>query len=190
MNKEDAEKYLRLLGQELQKQSMTGEILVHDDIYVLIDIKIPEMVDADVYLTNKGDALEVIDAYFGGNGVTLCQTIKRLADNRHLSGEWLQSSINIILSEQQNRWIQYPGICIYKPPLDYVFTMKVIVSEDQYEETDIMRLARELNIADAKGALLVIKKYIPSKLVTSKIRTRIKCCLDCSDKKQKAVVHE
>ncbi len=65
MNKEDAEKYLRLLGQELQKQGTTGEILVHDDIYVLIDIQIPEIVDANAYLTNEGDTLEAIDAYFG-----------------------------------------------------------------------------------------------------------------------------
>ncbi len=173
MNKEDAEKYLRLLGQDLQKQGITGEILVYNDIYVLLDIKIPEIIDVDAYLTDEGDALETIDAYFGSNGVILYQTVKRIAQNKHLSDEWVQSSITLLFSEQQNKWIEYPGIRIYVSALDYVFTMKVVASEELYQETDIVRLAKELKIADVRGALSVMKNYIPRKLITARIRTRI-----------------
>ena len=188
MNKEDAEKYLRLLGQELQKQDVMGEILVHDDIYVFIDIKIPEIVDINAYLTDAGDELETIAAYFGSNGAILHQTIQRIADDKHLSMIWWQSSINIIFLEQQNKWIEYPGIRIYAPQLGYVFTMKIIASDEQYQEMAMVRLAEALKINDTKTALSIIKRYIPSKLISAKIRTRIKQCVDFLGKEQKAEI--
>ena len=189
MNKEDAEKYLQLLGQELQKQGVTGEILVHDDIYVLLDIKIPEIVDANAYLTSEGDALETMDAYFGGNGEILSQTLRSLADSNNVSSALFYSAIDIVFSWQHNKWIEYPGICIYEPPPDYVFTMKVVVSKDQHQEKDILQLAKELKINNAQDALLVMRKYLPSKLITARIRAQVKHYFTSFCKEQEEVVH-
>ena len=80
MTEEDAEKYLRLLGQELQKQGITGEILVHDDIKVLLCIRKPEIRrDIDAYLAGDAAAISIphdIDAYFGGQSKVLRDTME------------------------------------------------------------------------------------------------------------------
>ena len=39
MNKEDIEKYLRMLGQELQKSNITGEILLVDGSVMLLKVQ-------------------------------------------------------------------------------------------------------------------------------------------------------
>lgn len=39
MNKEDIEKYLRMLGQELQKRQVTGEILLAGGAVMLLEVQ-------------------------------------------------------------------------------------------------------------------------------------------------------
>jgi hypothetical protein len=63
MTREDAEKYLRLLGQALQKKGVTGEILVGSGLTVLLDIKKPEISDVDAYFSNTAE-FENMNAYF------------------------------------------------------------------------------------------------------------------------------
>ena len=38
MSNEDYKGYLQLLGQELQQQNITGEILISGDVIILLDI--------------------------------------------------------------------------------------------------------------------------------------------------------
>ncbi len=177
MKKEDAEKYLRLLGQELQKQGITGEILVHDDIILLLDIRKPEITDVDAYLADDAEELENIDAYFEGHGVMLRQSINSITVHEGLSDDWLSLALNTIISKQYEQWVEYPGIRIYPPPLDYLFAMEIIVFDDlQNKKEDIKILAKKLKILNAQNALSVVRKYIPNRLLTPKMRLTIKQC--------------
>ncbi len=174
MTREDAEKYLRLLGQELQKQGVTGEILVHDDITVLLDIKKPEITDVEAYLANDAEELENIDAYFGTRGVVLRQSIGNIAIHEDLPSDWLSLALDVVILKQPEGWVEYPGIRIYPPPLDYLFAIEIAVFDDlQNKKEDIKKLAKKLEILDAKKALMVVKKYIPNRLLTSKMRLTI-----------------
>ena len=51
MNNEDNERYLQLLGQELQKQNITGEILISGDVIVLLDIRQPNIHSTSILAT-------------------------------------------------------------------------------------------------------------------------------------------
>ena len=77
MNREEVQKYLRLLGEGLQQQQIMGEILVNDGVIVMLDIGRPEeQVDIDAYM-----------AYLKGEG----PEIKRKQALRHILRGMVQS---------------------------------------------------------------------------------------------------
>ncbi len=56
MNKQDIEKYLRMLGQELQQRNITGEILLAGGAVMLLKVQNREVTkDIDAYF-NPGQA--------------------------------------------------------------------------------------------------------------------------------------
>lgn len=48
MNKEDIEKYLRMLGEELQKRQVTGEILLVGGAVMLLEVGNREITEEDI----------------------------------------------------------------------------------------------------------------------------------------------
>ncbi len=57
MNKEEIKKYLRMLGEELQKRQVTGEILLVGDAVMLLEIGNREITkDIDAYFEPKNAA--------------------------------------------------------------------------------------------------------------------------------------
>lgn len=178
MTKEDAEKYLRLLGQELQKQGITGEILVHDDIKVLLGIKKPEVrKDIDAYLAGDETAIYIpddIDAYFGGQSVVLRATITQIAVRENISENWLDEAIRQILCADtaDKGWREYPHLRIYFASLSHLFAMQVATSTQDIEVVQI--LAQKLHLSNMRDALPYVREYIPNKLLTPEMRLSMK----------------
>ena len=77
MNKEDIEKYLRMLGQELQQRNITGEILLAGGAVMLLKVQNREVTkDIDAYF-NPGQANEIREA------------ARIIADREGLPQDWI-----------------------------------------------------------------------------------------------------
>ncbi|GHO91720.1 hypothetical protein KSF_017680 [Reticulibacter mediterranei] len=94
MKQEEASRYLQKLGWRLQKQKITGEILVLNGITMFLDIKKPQMhKDIDAYLAGDEAALVLpkdIASYFGGDGADtgLSPLIVRIRQHRAKAGAY------------------------------------------------------------------------------------------------------
>jgi len=160
VNREDIKKYFQMLGQELQKREVTGEILVTaDGVLMLLDIGKPE-VSRD------------IDAYFSGHGTAIREAIADIADREGLTGNWLNDALKELFSTQpsQQKWAEYPGLRVYLAPLDFVLAIKVAAAGCPQDTEDIKTLAGKLQISNTQDMLTLIIKYIPEQFLTPEMR--------------------
>lgn len=176
MSPEESEKYLKMLGAELQKRQVSGEILLADDEVLLLDIKQPESYEDTeariAYLRGDGPAVERrrdMDAYFGRNGAVLREEIASLANKEGLPDSWLDVVLEALfyLQPSQIQWIEYSGLRVYCSSADYLFTMKIVTGYQ--DEVGIRKLIEKLHIVDAQAVLAIITKYIPEQLLTPEI---------------------
>lgn len=181
MNKEEAQKHLQLLGEELQSQQLMGEILVNDGLVVMLDIDKPEeQVDIDAYMAYlKGEGPEVkrqtgVTAYFKGNGALICEVAASIAEHESLPNKWLDDALQaLFFSSPPERWLEYAGLRVYIAPLEYMLTMKIVVAQSQHDAWDIALLAQKLGITNVQDLLAVITTYLPEQLLTATMRTMI-----------------
>lgn len=179
MNKEEAQKYLRMLGESLQQRQLMGEILVNDGVVVLLDIGKPEeQLNIDAYMAYlKGEGPEIkrqtgVAAYFKGNGTIIREAVANIAICEGLSSKWLDDALQSLcfaLSSQE-RWLEYPGLRVYVAPLEYMLTMKIAVARSQEDHEDIVLMAQKLGIQNVQEMLAVIKKYLPEQLLTANMQ--------------------
>ncbi len=180
MDIQDAKKYLQMLGQELQKKQITGEILIADDIIMLLDIKKPEESDRDAYMAYlRGEnptfeRHEGIHDYFGGHETIIGQAITYIGTREGLAENWLDAALKAIFSSSlsHQKWLEYLGLRIYLAPVDYMLAMKVATSYPQDTE-DVKILAEKLHISNAQEMLAVITRYIPEQLLTPEMHVLV-----------------
>ena len=180
MTREDAEKYLKLLGQELQQQGITGEILVHNDIKVLLGIKKPEVrKDIDAYLAGDETAISIpddIDTYFGEQSIVLRAMIAQIAVRENISEDWLDEAIRetLFVDTADKGWREYSHLRIYLASPNHLFAMQVATAISSQDIEVVQALAQNLHLSNVRDALPYVKEYIPNKLLTSKMRLSMK----------------
>lgn len=191
MTREDTENYLRLLGQELQKKGVTGEVLVGSGMIVLLDIKKPEIPDIDAYFSNTTE-FENINAYFGGHGATLRQAIKTIATHEGLSYDWVAVAIKEIFYTDTHLayrgWLEYPNLRIYLASPSHLLAMQVATAVDVQDIEKLQKLAAMLHLSTMRAALPYVKEYVPNKLLTSEMKHSLKQALKLWRRQHKAQV--
>ncbi len=181
MNKEDIIIYLRMLGEELQKQDVTGEILVIDDMIVLLDIRRPRIYrDTRAYFAGDDSAIQIpkdIDAYFGSHGVKAREAISIIANREGLPHDWWMYVIDpLFYISLSKTWIEYPGIRVYVPVLQYALAMCVATANNPQDTTVIKRLADKLRITTPREMQSYVVEYITEELFTSDMQLTINAC--------------
>ncbi|HJT60020.1 MAG TPA: DUF6036 family nucleotidyltransferase [Ktedonobacteraceae bacterium] len=158
MDKKDIEKYLRMLGQELQKRQMTGEILLVGGAVMLLKVQ-------------NREVTKDIDAYFNPEQANVIRDAARvIAEREGLAEDWINEGVKGFFYKQPptEQWAEYPGLRVYIPSLDYLFAMKVVAGRPQDIE-DIKALAHELELSNAQDGLALVKEYIPEQLLVPRI---------------------
>jgi len=162
VNKQDIEKYLRMLGQELQQRQITGEILLAGGAVMLLVVQ-------------NREVTKDIDAYFKPEQANVIREAARaVADREGLADDWINDGVKGFFYAQPptEQWAEYPGLRVYIPSLDYLFAMKVVAGRPQDIE-DIKALAHELKLSNAQDALTLVKKYVPERLLVPRIEYMI-----------------
>ena len=147
MNKDDIQKYLRMLGDELLKRNVTGEILLVGGAVMLLEV-------------GNREITKDIDAYFEGNAAIIRDAIIVVAEREGLSDDWLNDAVkSFFYTRVPNRkWAEYPGLRVYMPPLDYLLVMKVIAGRPQ-DVDDAKALIEKLHLSNAQEVFALIEKY-------------------------------
>jgi hypothetical protein len=180
MTREDIKKYLQMLGLELQKQDVTGQILLAEGVVVLLDVRKPKIrKDIDAYLRGDKTAIDIpndIDSHFGGGGTAICEAAMCIASSEGLLDNWLQDALREFFFTQPvyEKWLEYPGLRVFLAPAAYVLAMKVAAPDGSQAIEDVKVLIEKLGVGNAQDMLALVKRYIPQELLTPEMRQRVR----------------
>ncbi len=159
MNREDIGKYLRMLGQELQKKQVIGEILLVGGAVMLLEV-------------GNREVTKDIDAYFDPKySSAIREATMTIASREGLPGDWLNDGVKGFFYSQppHKRWAEYPGLRVYVATLDYILVMKVVAGRPQDIE-DAKALIQILQISDAQEVFDLIAKYTRQQKLEARVQ--------------------
>jgi hypothetical protein len=150
MNKGDIERYLQLLGQELQSRNTTGTILLLGGAVMLLEVG------------NRATTQDIDASFEGSNASLIRQAVVIIAQREGLVRDWLNDAAKGFLYSRPPTilWRQYPGLNVYFPSLDYILAMKIIAGRPRDIE-DAKALIQKLQISDEHLLLSIVTKYVP-----------------------------
>src|SRR5437588_11686788 len=151
-----------MLGQELLKQQITGEILLVGGAVMLLKVQ-------------NREVTKDIDAYFKPEQADrIREAAKAIADREGLPYDWINDGVKGFFYAQPltERWAEYPGLRVYVPSLDYLFAMKVVAGRPQDTE-HIKSLPHELKLSNTHEVLTLVKKYMPEQSLAPRIEYMI-----------------
>lgn len=149
MTPDEIRQYLQLLGVELQRRNVTGEIVLAGGAVMLLVIRSRQ--------TTKD-----IDAYFATNAQDIRDAAHVVAQRERLPDDWLNDAFKgfIYSSPPTTLWLEYPGLRVYYANPDYVLAMKAVAGRPQ-DIADIQALAAYLGLSSASEILAIITRYVP-----------------------------
>jgi len=157
MNKQDIEKYLRMVGLELQKQGITSEMLLLGGAVMLIEVG------------NRGTT-DDIDTYFLPDFAAVAKAAAVVAQREGLDDSWLNSAaagFTYFFTRQPDRklWKEFPGLRVYTASLEYIFTTKIMAGRFK-DEVDIIALAEKLGVTNTEDVIALLTQYVPEEALT------------------------
>lgn len=166
MTRQEIEKYLRMLGEELEKRQITGEIMLAGGAVMLLVVQ------------SRGATLD-IDAYFLKEPQAIRQAIREIARQEGLPPDWLNDGVKGFFGTQPpvDLWHEYPGLRVYTVTPQYLFAMKVSAGRPQ-DIRDLRALLAYLHLGNAQEALAIAQQYIPERLLTPKVRYLIEALFE------------
>jgi predicted nucleotidyltransferase len=150
--------YLQLLGEELQKRNVTGEIVLAGGAMMLLVIRNRE--------TTKD-----IDAYFATNPQIIRESAQVIAEREKLPSGWINDGLKgfFYTSPPTTLWLDYPGLRVYYANPDYVLAMKAIAGRPE-DIPDIQALATHLHLSHWQEILPIVSQYVPPQYLTPKTK--------------------
>ncbi|HEX6123411.1 MAG TPA: DUF6036 family nucleotidyltransferase [Ktedonobacterales bacterium] len=147
-------KYLELLGQELERQQLTGEIVIAGGAFMLLAIQNRE--------TTKD-----IDAYFATEPQAIREAAKIIAAREGLPEDWLNDGVKGFFYQlpPTQPWAEYPGLRVYTVSPEYAFAMKAIAGRPE-DVSDLRALIEHLHLSSADAALEIVERYVPQRILT------------------------
>jgi hypothetical protein len=153
------ETYLKMLGDILKQQNITGEILLAKRAILLLDIHHQE-VSKDINVSF-------------GPGEALREAAQLLAKQEDLSPHWLNETIERCFPKRTpSDGATYPGLHIYVAPPGYLLTMFLLFGKQGDDEV-IHELTKTLGLSTAIEIFSLVKAYLPEQNLPSQIQEKI-----------------
>lgn len=165
MNKEDIEKYLRMVGAELQQQGLTLEILLLGGAVMLIEVE-------------NRDNTDDIDTYYLPDYLAVTKAAAVVAEREGLDDSWLNSgaaAFTYYFTRQPDRklWKKFPGLHIYTASLEYLFITKIMANRSK-DRVDIIALAEKLQISKLEDAIALVAQYVLEESLTEDLMDELR----------------
>jgi hypothetical protein len=152
LSKTAINKLFRQLNQELQKDSVQGEVYLVGGAVMCL-----------VYQARA--STHDIDAFFKPSGV-LRAAANKVALKNGISGNWLNDGVKSFLSEHGNfkPYMELSHLKVFTAEPAYLLAMKCLsarIGEEFHDIEDIRYLLRYLNVTESGQAKTIIARYYP-----------------------------
>lgn len=166
MNRAEIETYLRLVGEELARQDLVGEIIITGGAFMLLVVQ-------------SREATQDVDAYFAAEPAAIREAARVVAQRHHLSPNWLNDAVKgfFYTSPPAQLWMEFAGLRVYTAGAEYVFAMKALAGRPQ-DRADLQALLGPLHLTDAEQALAIVRRYIPERFLTARTRLVVESLFD------------
>lgn len=157
MHKNELLKYLELLGDELKKNGLQGEIIITGGAAMCL-------------VHSARDATKDIDALYEPKS-EINALAEKIADEYGLPPNWLNDSVKGFMNGnvETTDFMQLGNLKISTVTPQYLLAMKLMSSRVEGQDyCDIKFLLRELNIRTFEEAESVIKRFFPLKRILPK----------------------
>ncbi len=161
MDKQDIERNLQLVGQELAASGRTGAILIVGGAVM-------------VAVVGSRGATRDIDASFEREAMAIRAAVQHIAKVEGLPDDWLNDGAKGFLYSPPplTLWRRYPGLEVYVPALEFVLAMKIVAGRLQ-DLADAKELVRYVGITSPQTVLDILKRYIPKRYLTAAVQYRV-----------------
>ena len=158
MNHSEILTYLQEVGKELDQEGVCGEIVLAGGAVMLLVIK-------------SRDVTKDVDAYFAGDSEKIRAAARKVAAREGLREDWLNDGIKGFFygTPPQTVLAEYPGLHVYSVTPDYMIAMKALAGRPE-DVADLKALIEFTEMKKADEVLAIIEKYIPQKLLTTKVQ--------------------
>ncbi len=151
MKKDDIEKYLQMVGEELYRQGLTYEIVLLGGAVMLLEV-------------GNRESTQDVDTFFLPDFTAIMKAAASVAEREGLPDGWLNSAaagFTYSFKEEPPKklWKKFPGLHVYTASLDYILVTKIMASRSR-DQSDILALAQKLQVANRHVVLTLMRKYV------------------------------
>lgn len=155
MNQKDVEKYLGMVGEELQRHNQVGEIVLLGGAAMLISV-------------GNRNITDDVDVFLLDNAVLNAALI--VAKQQRLPQDWLNNHAYLKVRDLKEPdsyqlWKSFSGLVVHIPCLDYVLAAKLYAAREK-DKQDIVALASKLGISQQRQARKILYYYVDESLVS------------------------
>src|SRR5437016_5479874 len=117
LTRQDIERYLGLLSDELAANDISGEIILVGGAFMLLVI-------------GSREVTRDVDAYFGKGAQAIRQAAAAVAEREGLAPDWINDAAKgFMYSQPPSRlWLELPALKIYSAGAEYVLAMKAVAA--------------------------------------------------------------
>jgi hypothetical protein len=169
MHRDEIERYLRQVGEYLNDQLLTGELLIVGGAYMTLVLQ-------------QRETTKDVDAYFASNAVAIREAAARVARDEGLPDDWLNDAVKgfMFTQPEMTLWLDCPGLRVYAPNPAYIFAMKALAGRPE-DVRDLVALSDLLTLRSAAEALAVVARYVPAQLLSPRIQYLVEDLFDEAD---------
>lgn len=161
MNRQQIEHYLQLLGRELHKRGVTGEIVIAGGAMMALVI-------------GSRHSTEDIDAYLLKAPQAIREAALVVAQQEHLPPHWINDGLKGFFDTEPPvmLWRTFPGLVVHMVTPEYLLAMKAMAGRPQ-DERDLEALIAYLHLPSVQAVFEIIQRYIPERLLVPRIRYQL-----------------
>lgn len=161
MNAKDIQRYLSLVGKELQEMSVQEPILLLliGGGYMLTQVR-------NRTVTGDVDTVWVYPEVYADSEIYRLfeVAVQLVADDEGLGSSWLSTDVSDFVFAagplpKMKLWKRFGVLHVYLPPKDFILAHKLIAAREK-DEDDIKALCLQLGIGTREKAQKVLDKYI------------------------------
>ncbi len=158
MDKNDIERYLQMIGEELAAKGQKGKILLVGGAVMIL-------------IVGNRNSTRDIDGSFEEGAQAIREVVSYIATREGLPADWLNDGAKGFLYSKPpvTLWRDYPGLEIYLPSLDYLLAMKIVAGRRQ-DMRDARALIQHLGLSQSQEVIDILQKYIPQQYLTAKVQ--------------------
>ena len=155
--KENIEKFLSELSDELKSKGIKGEILIVGGAAMILSF-------------NSRPSTKDIDAIFKPREI-FRKAVLSVGEKEGLSPDWINDAVKgFFFSDQfkRNLTFDFENLKVYVPEPGYLLAMKVIsmrTDRDHSDLADIETLLKELDIRSSEDVFKIVREFYPEKMI-------------------------